>query len=422
MKCGTLKNNWKYIINPSSCQKTVTILILFRAGSLYERSGERGLSHFIEHLFFQGTTGKLKKSKDITQMIYQHGGYINAYTTHDYTGYYIKIGAKYLEEALRVLSEMIFMSKFAKEALDREKKIVIQENNKHNSEPFRVLQELNYELIYAGTPLAESVGGTEKEIRKFDRKKILRYLGERYQEAVISVAGKLEGSQKKVEELLEKYLGKSMKYGSLKNSENKQIKKIFRPTYSKPRLKVLKMNFKETYVGMGFPVNALMNGITNAKERAACDILGVILAGNMNSRLFMRLREEKQYVYTVKYFINHYEIGGGLIFQCGTQSRYLKKVISEILEELIAIKGNKKIYKKEMNDAVKYRTGELILSTEDSREVAAFQAYQYMFLNQCYGIEDEIKIYQKLRLKDVQEVANKILDFQKINLGIIYNN
>ena len=422
MKCGLLKNKWKYIINPSSCQKTVTILILFRAGSLYERPGERGLSHFIEHLFFQGTHGKLKNSKDITRNIYQNGGYINAYTSYDYTGYYVKIDAQHLEEALKVLGEMLFESRFAKEALEREKKIVIQENHKHNSEPFRVLQELNYELVYHGTPLAEGVGGTNKEIRAFTRNKIMRYLGERYQEAIVSVAGKLVGNQTKVIGLLDKYLGHKMNYGGYGKGENKKREDIKVPIYQKPRLKTVSRDFKETYISLGFPVCALIPGLSNAKERAACDILGVILAGNMNSRLFMQLREKKQYVYTVKYFINHYETGGELSLQCGTQPRYLKQVVSEILEELTDLIGKRKIGRKEFEEAVQYRVGELILNTEDSHEVAAFQAYQYLFLDQCRGIEDEVKMYKKLTIKEVNEMAKKVFDLSKVNLGIIHND
>ena len=320
---------------------------------------------------------------------------------------------------MKVLGEMLFQSRFAKEALEREKKIVIQENHKHSSEPFRVLQELNYELVYKNTPLAERVGGTDKEIRAFTRDKIMRYLGERYQEAIVSVAGKLVGSQTRVIGLLDKYLGYKMNYGNGNNKKRDDVMRM--PIYHKPRLKAVSRDFKETYVSLGFPVCALIPGLSNAKERAACDILGVILAGNMNSRLFMQLREKKQYVYTVKYFINHYEIGGELTLQCGTQQKYLKQVVSEIIEELISLIDKRKIGKKEFEEAIKYRVGELILNTEDSHEVAAFQAYQYLFLDQCRGIEDEVKVYKKLTLKEVNEVARKVFNLSKVNLAIIHN-
>lgn len=417
MKCGFLKNKYKYILNPNNCQQTLTILVIFQAGSFYEPSGQRGLSHFIEHLFFQGTHGKLKNSTDLTQAIYQNGGYINAFTSYDYTGYYIKIDAEHIEEALKVLSEMFFQSKFDKNALEREKRIVIQENHKHASDPYRVLQELNYSLIYNGSPLGESIGGTDKEIKTFNRQKIFQYLNKHYNNAVVSLAGKLVHSEKKTIDLLNKYLGKEMCYGKKDIKDKNSLKPNLDLIYIKPQIKTISRSFKETYVAMAFPAQTLLS--ENKKERASCDILGVILAGNMTSRLFQRLREKHQLVYNVKYSLNHYEIGGEFTLHCGTDPKNVKKVVSQLLEALSEMKGKDKISQKEFKNAVQYRVGELVLMTEDTKDVAFFQGYRYLKLDECWGINDEIKLYKNLKINDVQQIIDKLIDFSKVNLSIV---
>ena len=200
--CNFLKNGWKYVIDSNKCGKTITLLVLFKVGSINELEKERGISHFIEHLFFQGTTKNLKNSKDITKAVYQNGGYINAFTSYDYTGYYIKIESQHLEKAMKILSEILYHSKFTPTDLEKEKSIVIQENRKQQSNPMRILHELTYKNIYQSTPLEHPIGGYPEIIKNFNRKMVIDYLNREYGEAVVSVSGNTDISQKKIIEML----------------------------------------------------------------------------------------------------------------------------------------------------------------------------------------------------------------------------
>jgi len=146
--------------------------------------------------------------------------------------------------------------------------------------------------------------------------------------------------------------------------------------------------------------------------------LGTILAGNMNSRLFHRLREKHQYVYSVKYDVNHYEMGGDISIQCGTNPQHVKQVIHHILDELKQL-NKSKAKKEEVQEAVDYRIGQLTLMTEDSKDVAFFQGYNYLFLDKCQSIDDTIKEYEKVTIKDVNRMIDKIFDFQKVNIAVI---
>jgi len=435
MKCGYLENGWQYALDTNSCQKSLTIFVIFKAGSINELPEERGLSHFIEHLFFQGTKGKLQNSKDITNAIYQYGGEINASTSYDYTGYYVKIGAQYLEKALQILSEMLFQSKFSPSDLEKEKLIVIQENLKHNSEPRRILHNLTQELVYQQSPLENDIGGYPHVIRNFDQKMIMRYLQEQYEKCVVSIVGHTSHTEKKTIDLLNQYLGKEWLYSGGKSkatgktkskSKSKSTAKSTAKNYlrnplaqlalqRKPRMRSIEHSFQEAYVSVAFPLCQMLK---SNSQQTVCDILGVILAGNMSARLYLKLREEKQYVYSVKYYVNHYEIGGDFSIQCGTNPKYVRDVVNGIIEEFVNIKLHG-ITQEELEEAKNFRIGQLTLELEDSKEMAFFQGYQLLFQGECRSLEKTVSEYQKVTIKDINQMVNQIFDFKKINVAVI---
>lgn len=397
MKCGNLRNDWKYIIQANPCLKTVTILVLFATGSINETGSEQGLSHFIEHLFFH--------SNYLTQTIYKLGGYINAFTSYNYTGYYIKIDSNYLEDALKILSSMFFGCKFTQQAIEKEKSIVIQENNKHDSEPSRLLNDLSNSMVYQGTALANNIGGYEKQIRGFSRPMILKYLSNNYGNAIVSLVGNKTVDLK----LLNKYLGKPW---VAKPHPIKHYPRLCDQLV--PAIKIMTRDFEEVYISITFPASDMYQ----EKAILMADIIGTVLAGNMNSRLFLKLREKKQYTYSIKCYSNHYQIGGDISIQCGTQHKYIKAVITGILDELVGLK----ITARELKDAINYRIGQMMLNAEDSAEVAFYQAYQYLYMDKCRKIEDEIPLYRKLVLKEVNTYVKEIFDMKRMNIAIIAGN
>jgi len=406
MKCGHLRNGWKYIIHPNPCLKTATILVLFATGSIDETDSEKGLAHFIEHLFFHNDS--------LTQSIYKLGGYINAFTSYNYTGYYIKIDAAYLENALKIFSKMFFQCKFTTAAIEKEKGIVIQENKKHESEPNRLLNDLSNGMVYQGTPLANNIGGYEKQIRGFSRPMILKYLSKNYGRAVVSLVGTPANSRTLSK--LNKYLGKAW-LASTKSSPSpsSSIKSRICDQIA-PAIKLMPAAFEEVYLSVTFPVADMYQ----EKEILMTDIIGIVLAGNMNSRLFLKLREKKQYIYSIKCYSNHYQIGGDISIQCGTQSKYIKAVIAGILDEL---DGGLKITSRELKDAINYRIGQMrLVNAEDSAEVAFYQAYQYVYMDKCREITDEISLYREITLKEINAYAKDIFDMKKLNIAIIANS
>ena len=120
--------------------RSVSVGLFVEAGSQDERPNERGVAHFIEHMLFKGT--KKRSAKEIAEIVEASGSQMNAYTTKDYTCYYIKALDEHLELSVDILSEMIRESTFAEEMIEREKQVVLEEIKMYLDSPEDMVHDL----------------------------------------------------------------------------------------------------------------------------------------------------------------------------------------------------------------------------------------------------------------------------------------
>ena len=121
-----LDNKLAYISAPLAGTKTVTVLLVVRTGSKYESRKESGLSHFLEHMFFKGTV-KRPTALVLASELDGIGGEYNAFTSKEYTGYWIKVSSEKTATALELVSDMLLNSTFPAEEIEREKGTIIEE-------------------------------------------------------------------------------------------------------------------------------------------------------------------------------------------------------------------------------------------------------------------------------------------------------
>ncbi|MBU2233630.1 insulinase family protein, partial [Patescibacteria group bacterium] len=185
-----LPNQLEVITAPLSSTKTITVLVMVATGSRFENLTNSGISHFLEHLFFKGTT-KRPTTLAISSELDRVGGEFNAFTSKEYTGYFVKVEASQLPLALDVLSDMLLNSKFETAEIEREKGVIIEELNMYLDNPLIYIEDLFEERLYGNTPAGRDTIGTKETILKIDRKKILDYAGAQYSsdKMIISLTG-----------------------------------------------------------------------------------------------------------------------------------------------------------------------------------------------------------------------------------------
>jgi len=402
------KNGLRLILSPMEETKAVTALILFKVGSRYEKKDINGISHFVEHMMFKGTK-KRQSTLDISKVLDSVGAEYNAFTAKDHTGYYVKVSADKIELALDVLSDILYNSKFDSAEVEREKQVIVEEINMIEDNPLMYIGDLFEQTIYGDEPLGWQISGSRENVKNITRNKIMDYVNTYYQPSnmLIGVSGRFD---KNILNLIRKYFH----IDTLKKpaSSFKKIKIV----QSRPQLK---LNYKETeqvHICLGFPSYSYFD-----KRIYPLYLLSVILGGNMSSRLFISIRERKSLAYFIRSAVSLYQDTGNLEIQAGLDKKRVSEAIKAIIDELKKMK-NEKVDSDELKKAKDFLKGKLILELESSESVASWLSKQELLLNKIITPKQQIEKLEKVTSQDIQNVANDIIKYRKINLAMIGPN
>lgn len=407
-----LANGLNVLIVPNKNTKAITAMVLLPVGSRFEEEEISGASHFVEHMLFKGTS-KRATYLDISKELDSYGAEYNAFTSKDYTGYYIKIASAKQELAYDVLSDIIFNSSFDKNEVKKEKGVIIEELKMYDDNPTMKIDSLFESLIFSGHQLGVDIGGTKKTVKNISREKLYNYYKKYYvpSNMILVLAGNIDIKKK------QSYL----KYFNLnKNNYNKQLNKNFKKfSFEKSelkleqRIKVQTKKLDQVHMILGFPGISYLSS-----EKFALSVLLSILSGGMSSRLFVEVREKRGLAYMIRASADYFLDTGIVFVQAGLDPNRLKEAVLVIKEEL------KKIYQidilsEELENAKNNLIGRLSLSLEDSSEVANWYAKKFWFSNNLDTPDDIIKQIKKVKANEVKKIAKKLFDFNKIRLAAI---
>lgn len=401
-----LANGIKFLTVPVKGTEAITILALFPVGSRYETKIINGLSHFIEHMMFKGTLLR-PTTLDISKELDKVGAEYNAYTSRDYTGYYIKVSQEHVDLAMDLLSDMLRNSQFNAEELEKEKGVIVEELNMYKDNPTMYVEQLFEETLYANHPLGRDVGGQEATVRGITRGKMLKYYQSFYepQNMILALAGKIdEATIKKIK----KYFGQKGK------TIKKQSFKKF--VFSKKRGMAIKTFYKKTdqaHLTLGFPALSY-----DDPRVPALNLLNIILGGTMSSRLFVEVREKRGLAYMIHSGINRYQDTGNLFVRAGLDKNRLKEALDIIIRELNKI-AKDGVTAEELKMAQDNLAGRLVLGLEDSSEQAEWYAKQSLLTKQIRTPEEEIKRYRQVTIADIRKVAQTVIKKEKMCLAVI---
>src|SRR3989338_6715948 len=284
-----LKNGLRVIVVPMQDNPTATVLVLAEAGSKYETKKINGISHFLEHMWFKGTT-KRPKAIDISKELDALGSQYNAFTAQEYTGYYAKSHAKHFRKIFNVVSDIYLNSTFPETEMDKEKGVIIEEINMYEDMPQRHVQDLMMKLLYGDTPAGWNIAGEKKNILHMKRDNFVKYKKEHYlpEATVLVVAGQV--SEQNVLKEVKRIFGaipRGRKAGKVKVKQKQRH----------PQALVKWKKTDQTHFVLSVRSYDFFN-----KKSPTLSVLGGILGGGMSSRLFQKLREEMGVGYYVRAF------------------------------------------------------------------------------------------------------------------------
>ena len=404
-KKTTLKNGLRIITVPQKNSQAVTVLVLVGTGSKYEKKGNNGISHFLEHMFFKGTK-KRPTSLQVVEPLDKVGGIYNAFTGTEYTGYFAKVEASQFELALDWVSDIFLNSTLPKKEIGKEKGVIIEEINMLYDNPMGYIQTLWSKLLYGDQPAGWDIAGTKENVMKMNRQKLLDYRNRQYvgENTIVCVAGKINENDaiKKVK----RYFSKISTIQSLKRPEvfEKQTEPNFLLHYKKT---------DQTHLCLGVRGFNLFHPL-----RYNFEILGVILGGMMSSRLFVEVREKLGIAYYIKTSIESDPDTGCLVTQAGINNKNIDKSILTILKEYKKI-SQKKVPVLELKKAKNNIKGKLALLLESSSARASFYTGQELLEKRILTPKEIFAKIDKVTANDILKVAKSIFKSEKLNLAII---
>lgn len=399
-----LKNGIPVLLDEIKGINSVSLGIFLKTGAKHELEGEEGISHLLEHMMFKGT--KSKSAKDISEIIDNEGGIINAYTGKENTVYYIQMLSSSIEKGIEVLTDMFLNSLFSEENLEKEKSVVIEEINMYNDIPEEVVHDRNSRMVINGVQ-GNIVLGSIESVKQISREKLVKYFKEKYiaKNIVISVAGNF--SEEKIYDSLNKG------FGSIKDSN-----------YSRAYNGEMIINSNENIIKRDTnQVHLCFNTLGSslkASKKYEIAILSNVLAGNMSSRLFQKIREEKGLAYSIYSYTSSYEEGGILTIYAGTTKKDYKKVIEMIESEFNNIKENS-ITEYELQKTKNQFLSAVTFGLESTKGRMNRMANSYLLYEEVKDLDLLMKEINKITVEDIKNVANEIFDQKYYSKTILGN-
>ncbi len=402
IKKYTLDNGLRIIAEKLDYVKSVSFGIWVKVGSVNENNNTNGMSHFIEHMLFKGTSNR--SANQIAEETDNIGGQMNAFTSKDCTCFYIKVLDENLDEAVDILSDMFFNSKFEKEELEKEISVVIEEIKMYEDSPEDVVHDKLSEIVFKNSTLAYPILGTIDNLKSYTRERVLDYKKEQYspERTVISIAGNFDEDY--LVKLLEDKFGKwenNLKT-DLEDSDSEYTRNI---VGIDKELEQLHICFGTKTIGrhddLYYPLMIMNN----------------VFGGTMSSKVFQEVREKRGLVYSIYSFASNYAENGIFGVYAGLAYENLEEAIKTILEEMDKMK-NAQITEEEFNRAKQQIKSNFILGLESTSSRMSSIGRRELLYNEISTPDEVVEKINSVQLEDIIKISKMI--FNKENFTAVY--
>lgn len=411
----TLTSGLPVICVPMPSVKSVTVLALANTGSRYEKPKEEGIAHFFEHMVFKGTR-QYDSAQELASTVDSVGADFNAFTSKEYTGYYVRGASKHLGLALNVLSDMLLQPLLRQEDIDREKGVIIEEINMYADNPARHINDLFDRMMFSGSGLGHDIIGTKQSVSDLTTADFRQFLKQWYGQGnmLLVLAGDAAVlNSPEALELAETAFSKDA--GERIKDKVKLDGYLTDQPLSPQRLHVAFKETEQAHFILGWP------GITRADSRRyAMSLLSTILGGNMSSRLFSEIREKRGLCYYIHSDADMYHDTGVFGAAAGVDPHRVEEALTATIREFLNIAdGTLPVTAEELQKAKDYVAGKMSLSFEDSESVAQYYGMKQLLSNVIEEPEQVLEKVKAVTLEDVQHLAAELIREGEMRLAII---
>jgi predicted Zn-dependent peptidase len=401
----TLPNGIKVITEAMAHVRSVSVGVWISSGSRRESAEENGISHFIEHMLFKGTTNR--SAEEIARSVDSIGGNLDAFTAKEMVCFNTKVLDEHLPFAMDVLGDLVLNPCFREEDIEKEKGVILEEIKMDNDSPDYLVHEIFSSNFWKDHPLGKPILGTRETVKRFNRGMMRDYYHSVYTPSnlLITAAGNLQ-------------------HDRLVNLARERFEALSKadpePTQHAPgthaRISLRsKKDLEQVHVCIGVPSYPIPHA-----DRFTCYVLNTMLGGGMSSRLFQNIRERQGLAYAVFSELNPYSDTGCLSVYAGTSLEAAKRVVESVLKEFTDLKQSP-APDEELRRAKDHLKGSLMLSLESTSSRMSNLARQEMHFHRFFSLDELAESIELVTAQDVQRVAQTFFDQKQVALTVLGN-
>ena len=371
--------------------RSVSAGVWLSRGSRHESEPESGIAHFVEHMLFKGTTSR--SARQIAQEIDSIGGQLDAFTSKEYAGYYIKVLDEHLPVALDLLGDMLQRPAFAPDDITREQGVILEEIKMVEDAPDDLVHEVFAQQCWPEHPLGRPILGTPETVSSFEPNGLRNYFGRTYvaPNLLIAAAGNL--NHEKLRDLVTRAF-EALPPGP-------PAEHVVPPMMS-GGVAYRQKDIEQSHVCLGTSAYHQTH-----VDRHTLHVLNTILGGSMSSRLFQHIREDRGLAYAVFSSLAMYSDTGMLMIYAGCANDRLNEVVDLSLKELRGLRDNS-VPEQELRRAKDHLKGSLMLNLESTSSRMTHLARQYMAFGKYYTLDELLAAIESVSANDVRRVAEDV--------------
>jgi predicted Zn-dependent peptidase len=387
--------------------RSVTIGIWARKGSRHEQAELNGICHFIEHAVFKGT--ERRTALDIAIESDRLGGHLDAFTTHEVTGFTMKVTDKGLPQAFDILADMLAHPRFDSEDLQREQKVILEEMKMVEDTPDEFLGELFNAAYFPDQPLGRPIEGTAHTVSSFDREKTADFHAREFnaRNLVVAAAGNVEHSQ--LVEMAARAFNDNGGSDNAAQSSSAQSE----PRASAPILIERKKELEQAHLIIAAPWPS-----AKSEDRFSASLLANVLGGGTSSRLWQAIREERGLAYSVGAGASAFSDVGVFAIYAGTSPAQLDEVVDLSLAELRRV-VRESVAEEELKLVKDQAVSSILLGLESSSVRAGALARQEIIHGRRISPDEVINRLEAVTVEDLQRIARRYFTSEGLALAAL---
>ena len=384
---------------------SMSAMLFVGAGSRYEVREEAGTAHFLEHLFFKGTPRR-PTTLQIATEIDSLGARFNAFTSEEYTAYFVKGAPDYAERSVDVIADMLKNALIPAEEVERERGVVLEEMKMYEDNPQSKVFQLIGKAIYGDTPLGWGVIGFPEVISNVSREQVVAYRQRFYAPGrmYLVLAGNVthEANQR----LAQTYFG---------DLEPQETLTAAPGSFGEVAGEQLERDIQQANVCLAMPGPSHQDP---PKDVVVARMMITILGGSMSSRLFISVRERQGLCYSVSSSLDMAADIGAVMIYTGTDPDKAGTAVESIVAEMqLLVKDG--ITNEELEKGRAMLKGRYVLDREDSMAMGYLAAAELLYRGRVMTMEEQFAVIDSVSSDDIQAAAASYLKPEQLRHAVV---